>query len=186
MEGLDDAHVMLGRPQPSADGYLAAARLVSVAAGQLTTQAFREVFGPFALLVKYSSEADLLAALSLFEGSLTLALHVGSAEERLQAAILDVVTPKVGRIVWNGYPTGVAVSWAMQHGGPWPASTSARDTSVGAAAIQRFLRPVVWQSAPEHCLPPELRRMQGSPIPIRVDGAMTLPAGERKNAPRLR
>jgi NADP-dependent aldehyde dehydrogenase len=186
MERLDDAGIMLGRPQPSADGYLAAARLVSVAAGRLTAQSFREVFGPFALLVTYSSEADLLAALSLFEGSLTISLHVGGAEEQLQAAILDVVAPKVGRIVWNGYPTGVAVSWAMQHGGPWPASTSARDTSVGAAAIQRFLRPVVWQSAPEHCLPPELRRTQPNPIPVRLDGAMTLPAGERKNAPRLR
>jgi NADP-dependent aldehyde dehydrogenase len=79
----------------------------------------------------------------------------------------------VGRVIWNGYPTGVAVSWAMQHGGPWPATTSGH-TSVGTTAIRRFLRPISWQSAPQHVVPPELRDGPVR-IPRRVDGRLVLP-----------
>jgi NADP-dependent aldehyde dehydrogenase len=77
-------------------------------------------------------------------------------------------------VIWNGYPTGVAVSWAMQHGGPWPATTSGH-TSVGATAIRRFLRPISWQDAPQHVLPPELRDGPVD-IPRRVDGRLVLPS----------
>ena len=172
MERTADVDLLAGRPQPDAEGYAVAPRLVSVAAGRFTTQLYREVFGPFAILVRYSSRKELLTSLGMLEGSLTVTLHVGDDEEQLAAAILDAVVTKVGRVVWNGYPTGVAVSWAMQHGGPWPASTSARETSVGAAAIQRFLRPVVWQSAPDFALPPQLRRTDPDPVPVRLDGKM--------------
>ena len=175
IERTADVDIVAGRPQPEADGYVVAPRLVSVAAGRFTTRLYREVFGPFAILVRYSSQAELVASLDMLEGSLTVTLHVGDDEDQLASAILDAVVTKAGRVVWNGYPTGVAVSWAMQHGGPWPASTSARETSVGAGAIQRFLRPVVWQSAPDFSLPPQLRRIDPDPVPIRLNGEMVLP-----------
>jgi len=78
-----------------------------------------------------------------------------------------------GRVVFNGWPTGVAVTWAQNHGGPWPASTSLH-TSVGATAIRRFLRPVAFQSAPDHALPAELRDGNPLGIPRRVDGRLVL------------
>jgi NADP-dependent aldehyde dehydrogenase len=74
-----------------------------------------------------------------------------------------------GRIVFNGYPTGVAVTWAQHHGGPYPATTSALHTSVGAAGIRRWLRPVVYQDAPPSILPTELTDTP-VPIPRRIDG----------------
>ncbi len=78
-----------------------------------------------------------------------------------------------GRVVFNGYPTGVRVTWGQQHGGPWPATNSIH-TSVGVTAVRRFLRPVAWQDAPEWALPDVLRDSFTS-IPRRVDGALTLP-----------
>ncbi|HEY6932213.1 MAG TPA: aldehyde dehydrogenase (NADP(+)), partial [Marmoricola sp.] len=79
----------------------------------------------------------------------------------------------VGRLVYNGYPTGVRVSWAQHHGGPWP-STNSQHTSVGVTAIRRFLRPFVWQNAPASVLPEELREDYDG-IPRRVDGRLVLP-----------
>jgi NADP-dependent aldehyde dehydrogenase len=77
---------------------------------------------------------------------------------------------KVGRIVFNGYPTGVAVTWAMHHGGPYPSSTFPHHTSVGATAIRRFLRPIAYQDAPEAQLPLELREDNPLQLPRRVNG----------------
>jgi NADP-dependent aldehyde dehydrogenase len=77
---------------------------------------------------------------------------------------------RAGRIVFNGYPTGVAVTWAMQHGGPYPSSTFPHHTSVGTNAIRRFLRPVVYQDSPAELLPPELREDNPLRLPRRVDG----------------
>lgn len=175
LDQVDGVEVLAGRPQQEKNGYAAAPRLVSTSAARLDPRLVEELFGPFAVVATYTDETELLNALRLLTGSLTVALHVGDDEQALQAAILDVVLPKVGRLVWNGYPTGVAVAWAMQHGGPWPASTSACHTSVGAASLRRFLRPVVWQAAPVHCLPPELRDDTKRAIPVRLDGNLTLP-----------
>ena len=76
--------------------------------------------------------------------------------------------------MWNGFPTGVAVAWAMQHGGPYPAASDAAHTSVGAAAIKRWLRPVTYQDVPPSLLPEELRDGPVT-VPRRVDGALELP-----------
>ncbi|HAN24144.1 MAG TPA: aldehyde dehydrogenase (NADP(+)), partial [Microbacterium ginsengisoli] len=86
--------------------------------------------------------------------------------------LVDDLSRRVGRLVFNGYPTGVRVSWGQHHGGPWPA-TNTLHTSVGVTAIRRFLRPFAWQDAPEALLPIELRDATTS-VPRRVDGILRL------------
>jgi NADP-dependent aldehyde dehydrogenase len=87
-----------------------------------------------------------------------------------------VLAERVGRVVWNGWPTGVSVTYAQHHGGPYPATTSVQATSVGTAAIDRFLRPITYQGAPEAVLPPALREDNPWHLPRRVDGVLQ-PAG---------
>ena len=117
-----------------------------------------EVFGPFSVVVEYPEGADLAAVVAeLFPGNLTLTLHLGEHEAaEAQAALLTHLARHAGRILLGGWPTGVAVTPAMQHGGPWPATTT-DGTSVGTAAIGRFLRGVTFQDAPQELLPPPLR-----------------------------
>jgi NADP-dependent aldehyde dehydrogenase len=133
-----------------------------------------EQFGPFAIIVRYSGEQDLLAALEKLPGALTATVHGTETEPELTAALFSRLRRLAGRILWNGYPTGVAVSWAMQHGGPYPAATSADHTSVGSGAIRRWLRPVTYQSAPPAVLPAELREDGPAGLPRRVDGKLEL------------
>ncbi|MEV5407630.1 aldehyde dehydrogenase (NADP(+)) [Thermopolyspora sp. NPDC052614] len=127
-----------------------------------------EVFGPFAVVVDYDDEQDLLAALTALKPALVATVHAEESETALAGRLLDLLTERVGRIVWNGYPTGVAVAWAMTHGGPYPATTAPGHTSVGAASIRRWLRPVTYQSVPQSLLPVSLR--DTSPMPRRLDG----------------
>ena len=137
-----------------------------------------ECFGPFAVLVRYQTEEELLAVLDLVPGSLTGTVHCAAGEDSpgtLAARVADRLADRVGRVIWNGYPTGVAVSWAMEHGGPYPASTAAGTTSVGTAAIDRWLRPVTFQSAPAATLPPELRDDNPLAVPRRVNGHLEVP-----------
>ncbi|MEU4363221.1 aldehyde dehydrogenase (NADP(+)) [Promicromonospora sp. NPDC023987] len=117
-----------------------------------------EVFGPFSVIVEYPAEADLGAAVAeLFPGNLTLTLHLGDGETgEEQGALVTRLARHAGRVLLGGWPTGVAVTPAMQHGGPWPATTT-DGTSVGTAAIGRFLRGVAFQDAPQELLPPPLR-----------------------------
>jgi len=95
------------------------------------------------------------------------------AEECFGPFALVVRYERAGRVLFDGYPTGVAVAWAQHHGGPWPATNSLH-TSVGMTAMRRFLRPIAWQGAPSHALPEELR---DGPVvvPTRIDGAIALP-----------
>jgi NADP-dependent aldehyde dehydrogenase len=132
-----------------------------------------ECFGPSTILVSYSDDADLVAALDGLPGSLTATVHIGEAADEISAA-LEVLRHKAGRILFNGFPTGVAVAWAQQHGGPWPA-TNTLHTSVGITSVRRFLRPVAWQDAPQSVLPAELRDDPGgATVPRRVDGELTV------------
>lgn len=128
-----------------------------------------ECFGPVTLLVRYSSAAELAAALGTVEGSLTGTIHA-AADEPVDD-LVPLLAPRVGRLLFGGWPTGVAVTWSQQHGGPWPATTSIH-TSVGATAIRRFLRPITFQDAPEAALPEELRESNPLGVPRRVDGAL--------------
>jgi NADP-dependent aldehyde dehydrogenase len=132
-----------------------------------------ECFGPETVLVSYSDDADLVAALDGLPGSLTATLHIGESGDEV-SAVLEVLRHKAGRILFNGFPTGVAVAWAQQHGGPWPA-TNTLHTSVGITSVRRFLRPVAWQDAPQAVLPAELRDDPGgAAVPRRVDGALVV------------
>jgi NADP-dependent aldehyde dehydrogenase len=130
----------------------------------------REYFGPAALIVEYASAADLDAALDAVEGSLTATVHAEPDDDFDLAGLLGRLRTLAGRVIYNGWPTGVAVAWAMNHGGPWPATTSAAHTSVGATAIRRWLRPVCYQSLPDELLPEGLRAGNPWHLPRRVNG----------------
>ncbi len=119
-------------------------------------QLHHEVFGPYTLLVDAPDLPSLVKAVAQLEGQLTATVH-GTAEDLAGAAdLLAALERKAGRLLIGGFPTGVEVSPAMHHGGPYPATTDARFTSVGTAAIQRFARPVCYQNFPPGALPPEL------------------------------
>jgi len=123
-----------------------------------------EVFGPTTLLVQYGTEKDLLQAAQQLEGHLTATIHGTSEDLARSQELIRVLETKVGRIVFNGFPTGVEVSHAMVHGGPFPATSDSRTTSVGTQAIFRFARPVCYQDFPDATLPPELQ--QANPLRI--------------------
>ena len=136
-----------------------------------------EVFGPATLVVGCADETELLRALSSLEGQLTASIHATGQDEWLLRELIPVITGKAGRIIYGGYPTGVEVCHAMQHGGPFPATTDPRFTSVGTAAIQRFVRPVAYQDLPDHLLPPALQRANPLNILRLSDGRWTTEPG---------
>ncbi|MCS3843635.1 aldehyde dehydrogenase (NADP(+)) [Microbacterium sp. AK031] len=129
-----------------------------------------ECFGPTTLLVSYASDSELLTALRLVPGSLTATVHSEPGEDITE--LVEVLRDRAGRVLFDGWPTGVAVNWAQHHGGPWPATTSLF-TSVGATAARRFQRPVAYQNAPARILPAALREENPLSIPRRVDGRLT-------------
>ncbi|MFP3463405.1 aldehyde dehydrogenase (NADP(+)) [Arthrobacter globiformis] len=127
-----------------------------------------ECFGPAAFVVEYDDESQLVEAAKTFEGQLTATLQAEPASEVQD--LVAVLAEKAGRLLWNQWPTGVSVTYAQQHGGPYPATTVPGSTSVGTAAITRFLRPVAFQNFPQHLLPPELREDNPFAAPRLVDG----------------
>ncbi len=133
-----------------------------------------EVFGPFALLVRAQSAGELEALARQLAGQLTAALHATDADAELAGRLLPVLTRKAGRVIFNGFPTGVEVSPAMQHGGPYPASTDSRFTAVGTAAVLRWARPVCFQNTAASFLPEVLR--DGNPLGLlrTIEGKLAL------------
>lgn len=127
-----------------------------------------EMFGPAGLIVRYGTEDELPGLAGLIEGQLTATIRAEADDAPRE--LLALLTERAGRVVWNGWPTGVTVSYAQQHGGPYPATTAAGTTSVGTAAIRRFLRPVAYQNLPSGQLPPALRKENPWGIPRRVNG----------------
>jgi NADP-dependent aldehyde dehydrogenase len=130
-----------------------------------------ECFGPIALIIRYRSKDELHDALLASEPALTFSLFCVE-NDRDGHWLLELGSRRSGRVIVNGFPTGVGVSWSMQHGGPWPSTTSSASTSVGAAAVERWLRPVAFQSAPDGLLPPALQERNPLSIPRRVDGVV--------------
>ncbi|MCB5907283.1 aldehyde dehydrogenase (NADP(+)) [Streptomyces pinistramenti] len=134
-----------------------------------------ECFGPVTVLARYTDEAEIAAVLARLPGNLTATLQLGADESAGRdgagrgGRLLADVTELAGRVVVNGWPTGVAVAPAQHHGGPYPATTSTA-TSVGTAAVERWLRPVAYQDTPPALLPPELREDNPLGLPRRVDG----------------
>ena len=132
-----------------------------------------EVFGPATLLVRHSSRAELLKVAANLEGHLTATIHGTEEDLREFGDLLAILKTKVGRLVFNTFPTGVEVSHAMVHGGPYPATSDGRSTSVGSQAIFRFCRPVCYQGFPQAALPNELKNDNPLQIWRMVDGQLT-------------
>jgi NADP-dependent aldehyde dehydrogenase len=129
-----------------------------------------EVFGASSLLVRCRDEEDLLAVLAATEGQLTATLQMDAEDVALAARLVPLLERKAGRILANGWPTGVEVAHAMVHGGPFPATSDGRSTSVGSLAIDRFLRPVSYQNLPAELLPAILRDGAQGSAPVLLDG----------------
>lgn len=132
-----------------------------------------EVFGPATVLVSCASGDEFERVAGSLEGHLTATIHGTLEDLRRHAGLVEILESKVGRLVFNGFPTGVEVCPSMHHGGPYPATTDAHFTSVGTAAIDRWVRPVCYQNFPDEALPPELRRRNTRGIWRLVDGAWT-------------
>ena len=133
----------------------------------------KEVFGPFTLTVACTDLNELLNAVRMLEGQLTASILGEPDEIGGVPDLLDVLKNKVGRLLFNGVPTGVEVCPSMHHGGPFPATTDARFTSVGTDAVQRWLKPISFQNAPEEVLPPALRDENPLGILRMVNGEFT-------------
>jgi NADP-dependent aldehyde dehydrogenase len=177
LAGVPGVRTVATGPAAEGDGYAATPALLATPAAVLAAQApslLRECFGPAALLVEYSSTEDLLAALDALPGSLTGTLHADvDGEPELVRAVSARLADRAGRVIIGGWPTGVAVTWAMQHGGPWPSTSHAGHTSVGVTAMRRFQRPLVFQDAPPAVLPPALQDRNPWGLPRRVNGRVT-------------
>jgi 2,5-dioxopentanoate dehydrogenase len=132
-----------------------------------------EVFGPSSMVVVADTPQQLDAVARGLEGQLTATIHAADADLPRHRDLIRILERKAGRLIFNGFPTGVEVCHAMQHGGPYPASTDARTTSVGTAAITRFARPVAYQDSSAAVLPPELRDANERRIWRMIDGRHT-------------
>jgi len=131
-----------------------------------------EIFGAASLIVRYADVSELPAAAERLEGQLTATLQLADSDAPLAAALIPVLERKAGRILANGWPTGVEVGHAMVHGGPFPATSDSRTTSVGSLAIERFLRPVAYQNLPDALLPAPLQNSNPWGVPRLVDGSL--------------
>jgi NADP-dependent aldehyde dehydrogenase len=132
-----------------------------------------EVFGPSTVVVRCGSREEMDAVARRLDGQLTATIHGTPADLTGHAWLVSILEDKAGRLIVNGFPTGVEVCEAMQHGGPYPATTDSRTTSVGTAAIHRFARPVAYQDFPQSSLPAELQDANPRGIWRLVDGAIT-------------
>jgi NADP-dependent aldehyde dehydrogenase len=132
----------------------------------------QEVFGASSLVVRCKDKAELVGVLEHLEGQLTAAVHMDGADEAQLRDLLPVLEEKAGRILINGFGTGVEVCHAMVHGGPFPATSDGRTTSVGSMAIRRFLRPVAYQDLPTGALPDSLKTANPLAVPQMIDGKL--------------
>ncbi|WGW11137.1 aldehyde dehydrogenase (NADP(+)) [Saxibacter everestensis] len=134
-----------------------------------------ECFGPAALVIAYDDVSELTKVLAKLGGQLTATLHARK-DEPIAAELIRLMSDRAGRLLWGGWPTGVVVSYAQQHGGPYPATTAPATTSVGTAAIARFMRPVAYQNVPQALLPIALQDVNSWGVPQRINGRLEFPA----------
>ena len=160
-------------PNPGQDFSANVALFETDAESFLGSNLEEEIFGPTTLLIRGSSREQILKIARSLEGHLTATIHGTEEDLREFADLISVLTRKVGRIIFNGFPTGVEVSHAMVHGGPYPATSDSRFTSVGTQAIFRFARPVCYQGFPDSSLPKELQDANPLGIWRMVNGQMT-------------
>jgi len=132
-----------------------------------------EIFGATSIIVRARSFEEIHAAIAAMEGQLTATLQLDESDHDAARTFIPLLEKKAGRILANGWPTGVEVCYAMVHGGPFPATSDARTTSVGASAIDRFLRPVCYQDLPDALLPMPLKNDNPLGLPRLIDGEIT-------------
>ncbi len=159
LAALPGVRTLLAAPGPTTGGYRAGPVILATdgTAAMAQPELLRtECFGPAAVIVEYASEEELLAVLGLLDGCLVATVH-GDEVEPLSATLISTLSGIAGRVLWNDWPTGVAVTAGQHHGGPFPATTNSLHTSVGTAAVLRFLRPVAFQSVPGALLPTALQ-----------------------------
>ncbi|WP_120337573.1 aldehyde dehydrogenase (NADP(+)) [Cryobacterium soli] len=167
-----DGHgTVVARGSAAEAGFGAAPTVLLSTAVELTPALTEEAFGPLLVIVRYDTLTEVYRALDAVPDSLTATIQHTDDDDL--AEIVRQLAPRAGRLVFNGYPTGVRVSWAQHHGGNWPA-TNTQHTSVGVSAIRRFLRPLAFQDAPAAVLPAELHD-DFTGIPRRIDGRLHLP-----------
>jgi NADP-dependent aldehyde dehydrogenase len=150
------------------------AQLFSVSAQnfQRQPQLCDEVFGACALIIQCQTPAEMIRMAAELEGQLTATVHLEPSDHAMARELIPQLELSAGRIVCNGFPTGVAVCHAMVHGGPYPSTSDGRTTSVGSAAIERFLRPVCYQDLPDDLLPDTLKAANPDNVPRLVDGRL--------------
>jgi 2,5-dioxopentanoate dehydrogenase len=132
-----------------------------------------EVFGSASLVVRLKDADEIVAVIEALEGQLTATVHAAESDLDVAGALLPALEEKVGRILFNGWPTGVDVCHAMVHGGPFPATADGRSTSVGTLAIERFIRPVAYQNVPAALLPAAVDDANSLGLWRMVDGELT-------------
>jgi 2,5-dioxopentanoate dehydrogenase len=169
------AQLAQAAPESASEGFQATPVLFETTAAAFTRdlKLHAEIFGPAAMLVTHSSREELLQVARSLEGHLTATIHGTEQDLRDYADLVAILQSKVGRIVFNGFPTGVEVCHAMVHGGPYPATSDGRSTSVGTQAIYRFARLVCFQNFPSASLPDELKDENPLGIWRLIDGDRT-------------
>ncbi|WP_020672966.1 aldehyde dehydrogenase family protein [Amycolatopsis nigrescens] len=163
---------VVGRTEGPAEGWTVAATVLEVPIEKLQSgsRLLEECFGPVAVVVEYEDRAQLDQALGQLQGTLTAAVMSAGPDDPEVAEFVSRLSTLAGRVTVNDWPTGVAITWAQQHGGPWPATTAPGTTSVGAGALARFTRPVAYQSVPDAALPAALQQANPWQLPRRIDG----------------
>jgi NADP-dependent aldehyde dehydrogenase len=174
MSSAQDVRTLVG-PKPQGNAAMSPGLFETTAKTFQSEPTLREeAFGPAGVVVRCDTVDEAIACVEQIEGSLTGTVHVGRSEDTAAASrVLRALESHVGRLIVNGYPTGVEVNHAMIHGGPYPATTDAGTTSVGSSAIRRFARPVAFQDAPDLLLPPELQNANPLKIVRLVNGQRT-------------
>ena len=140
-----------------------------------------EVFGPATLVVSCGKKKDMEEVARNLEGHLTATIHGTEEDLARHKDLISILETRVGRLIFNGFPTGVEVCSSMHHGGPYPASSESRSTSVGTAAILRFVRPICYQDFPQNTLPPELQDINPKKIWRLVENALSREAISPQN-----
>jgi NADP-dependent aldehyde dehydrogenase len=179
VSALTDAGAsVVGRVPARSSGWSTDAVVLRAPATALTpgSPVLAECFGPVAVVVEYDDTAHLHELLGRLSGSLAATVVTDRTDHDPDAeGLVALLAGQVGRVTIDDWPTGVAWTWAQQHGGPWPATSRPESTSVGAAALARWVRPVTYQSTPEAWLPPAAREANPWGVPQRRDGRWVTP-----------
>ncbi len=171
-EGMPDVEI-LGKSTPGSMSGPAVIAKVKASTFLDNPYLKEEIFGPFSLLVECVNDDEVLKVALALQGQLTTSLFGTEADFSTKEDFIDQLKEICGRVIFNGVPTGVEVCHSMQHGGPFPATTDSRFTSVGADAIKRFARPIAWQDAPQGILPGELKDDNVFNVWRKIDGVFS-------------